>query len=1687
MKIQKGKFKLEQLKELEIVKRLKSFSKVKLAMMAVIAILIIVLVYNIVVAVRTGNQLITVNSSKTFYNNSKSSIGITAYDTNRNQLEGTVKAKLVDQNGKVVKGTKTKSELDGNNITNVEMDIPDIEQGNYYLEVEVSSKKGKDKIESTIQILDDDDVNVTTTLDKGIYKPGDVVNFRTLLTSKIEDKPVEDNINISIYDGNDNRVYNEDMKTSEFGIISGKFTLADEVNSGTYKLTVSRGVKQYTTMFNVNPYTVPKFESNINTDKETYLVNDTAKITIDSTYFFGEPVKNADIKIYVDGEEKQTAKTDENGQYVYDYIVSQAKKYEVKVEVTDESNYMVEESKTLVVGTDIFEVELLAENNVLNNNSNNEVYVFTKKADGTPIKAYVTVNAGTVTKQVATDENGIGRFTIQTQKTISSQYRNSKVTEVAEDFKITAQDMENNEVSKTVSIPVTFDGIKVSTNKLKYDIGEDINIGINSDNDSQKEIYVYKNNKLLKSIYLENGETTVNLDNTYGIIDIYVREWNQSSRKYATAKRTIYISPNKNMDIVISTDKEEYKPGENINISFDITANGEKQDTALLVSMLDEAVLNLADNDLSIDNIKLALSDLQFSDELDGATLYSAIAENKSEQIIMGLLLKQESKDIDINSKTYNGYDDEDNAIRNAVICAIILLVIYFIMFFKPIKGRIGNILKAIISIIVIGYIVLMALIQILHNVLNYDNEIIIMILSGMTAIALYTTVLSKYKESIFETSLSLLIGFFIAMLSHGFMDTEIVATIITTVIILIMITLASIIFTSYNKNKLEGNDMFDNFVKIQKNIVKMLIFIILSCIILSVICDGISTIGCFIILTIYLFILNYINIKISNYKELSPYKKIMSASTIEAIIVIAVIFGVFWGVGYLIENSENSLPSLDLAPSSPGSSSQSSSSSSGGAGSLIDNFETSGAGVDTSASSSSSGFGDVIGNLFDSRKDTTTNSVQDQEFAENTTEEIVQTTEVTNKVRNVFLESMCFIPELVAENGTASLPLTLSDNITTWQIQTVGNTKDGTIGYSSKNIKVFKEFFVDFELPTNAYTSDKISIPVTVYNYTENEKNVTLKIRQEDWFELDGISDTINITLGSNQTKLEYIPIRIKNVGDHVFRVEAQSDGSEDIVEKNILVETNGYKKENLVSSGTINKETINEDILFLENTLENSNNKVQVKLYPSAMAQVVNGIENIFKMPSGCFEQVSSSLYPDIVALKYMNDNNIINEELRNKALNYIETGYQKLLTYEVKGEKGGYSLYGSSPAETVLTSYGLMQLNDLSEVYKVDQNVIDNMKDFLYKKQKVDGSFTITGYHFSSVGSRNDLALNAYIIWALSEADPKDGRLEKSINYLSDKIEETTDNYTLALIANALANVDNKDASKATKKILDGLNSDEDVISVTSNVRDYYGSYGNMQTVQTTALTSMALSKLDENQRTNEKLINYIISVKDTRGTWGTTQATVMALKSLIQYNEKEDIENQEIIVKVNDDERKLEIGENALEIYTFTFENLSKENKLSINIPKGKMTYEVVQEYYISYEEAQKQESSIEISMDMPTEMKINETVTSKIILTNVSQSSIDNGMVVINIPQGFSVVTESLELLKTKGIIEKYETNYREIIIYLRQFEQSELKTLEIQLRPSYPVEVTGASVRAYDYYNPTIEGTLMPRSIKVTE
>ena len=399
--------------------------------------------------------------------------------------------------------------------------------------------------------------------------------------------------------------------------------------------------------------------------------------------------------------------------------------------------------------------------------------------------------------------------------------------------------------------------------------------------------------------------------------------------------------------------------------------------------------------------------------------------------------------------------------------------------------------------------------------------------------------------------------------------------------------------------------------------------------------------------------------------------------------------------------------------------------------------------------------------------------------------------------------------------------------------------------------------------------------------------------------------------------------------------------------------------------------------------------------------------------------------------------------------------------------------------------------MELKDASAVYSVDENVINNMKSYLYKKQLTSGSFDLGNSYSSVVSSSNSLTLNTYVIWALSEVDAKDSRLNKSISYIEKNLDKMNDSYTLALAANIFVNVsDDENAKLVINKLLDQIETTEKGSYIKSFIYDYYGTRGSIQNIQATALTSIALSKFDSKnyEKTNRNLINYIISAKDANGNWRTTQATIIALKALIGYQSKSDLSNQTITINVNGKIEELKIEDSSLDIFEYNFDNIETENNIKIKMEKGEIYYEIIEEYYQEYEEAQNQaQTKIDVKSSIKNEVKLNEVVSQDITLKNVSEQEIINGMVEIAIPQGFKVQEEGLSKLVKDGVIEKYEYNYTRIFLYLQNFKVNKELQLSINYRATYPGMITGGGVRCYDYYNPEIEGISMPMLINITQ
>ncbi|HLF89465.1 MAG TPA: MG2 domain-containing protein, partial [Anaerolineales bacterium] len=181
--------------------------------------------------------------------------------------------------------------------------------------------------------------------DRPIYKPGQTVYFKAvirrdqdaLLSLPAEGTP----ITVRIRDARNNVVTTMELLTSEFGTVNGEFAIAEGAMLGDYAVEVVWNDDFLQQIFKVQDYRKPDMQVTVTTDAPSYVEGDTITAHVDTRYFFGEPVPNADLTIlkfvhsqgyydwwadeYVEGEDwikpwdsqPMSGRADENGQFTF--------------------------------------------------------------------------------------------------------------------------------------------------------------------------------------------------------------------------------------------------------------------------------------------------------------------------------------------------------------------------------------------------------------------------------------------------------------------------------------------------------------------------------------------------------------------------------------------------------------------------------------------------------------------------------------------------------------------------------------------------------------------------------------------------------------------------------------------------------------------------------------------------------------------------------------------------------------------------------------------------------------------------------------------------------------------------------------------------------------------------------------------------------------------------------------------------------------------------------------------------------------------------------------------------------------------------------------------------------------------------------------------------------------------------
>jgi hypothetical protein len=274
---------------------------------------------------------------------------------------------------------------------------------------------------------------------------------------------------------------------------------------------------------------------------------------------------------------------------------------------------------------------------------------------------------------------------------------------------------------------------------------------------------------------------------------------------------------------------------------------------------------------------------------------------------------------------------------------------------------------------------------------------------------------------------------------------------------------------------------------------------------------------------------------------------------------------------------------------------------------------------------------------------------------------------------------------------------------------------------------------------------------------------------------------------------------------------------------------------------------------------------------------------------------------------------------------------------------------------------------------------------------------------------------------------------------------------------------------------------------------------GATGESGSIETTALAAAAFIRVSVYPDAVGGALAFLVQSKDSWGTWSTTQATVLSLKTLLLATQATGTASEPATVRVRlNKEQTEEIvidPSNADVVHIVTFDqgfSPTGANRVQLEIEgESNLMYQVATSYYLPWDKVPPSpatEELLDIDLDYDrTHLSVNDTVTVQARVKLNQAGVIKAALLDLGLPPGFTVLTEDLNRLVEQRIIARYELTGRQIIIYLEDFSSDRPLDFSYRLQARFPMKAQTASSSGYDYYNPTAQTTRPPLEVVVMD
>uniref|UniRef100_A0A0A9YF98 CD109 antigen n=4 Tax=Lygus hesperus TaxID=30085 RepID=A0A0A9YF98_LYGHE len=711
--------------------------------------------------------------------------------------------------------------------------------------------------------------------------------------------------------------------------------------------------------------------------------------------------------------------------------------------------------------------------------------------------------------------------------------------------------------------------------------------------------------------------------------------------------------------------------------------------------------------------------------------------------------------------------------------------------------------------------------------------------------------------------------------------------------------------------------------------------------------------------------------------------------------------------------------------------------------------------------------------------------------------------------VRSAFPETWLWNFEDVGPQGKTSVRKVVPDTITSWVITGFSLSPEFGLGLSDDptQVRVFRPFFISLNLPYSVTREESMLLPINVFNYMDQELKVEVTLENPGWFNFapPQVSPTKKKKFDSDSARVKTVVVAPKNaatvnfaitpkqVGYLEVKAVARSALAGDGITRKLLVKPEGetqYRTKGILVDLRTKKDFMLAVALDIPTDIVPDSELIEVSLVGDLLGAALENLDKLIRQPYGCGEQNMLNFVPNIVILDYLKASNLLTNSIQQKALKYLELGYQRELTY--KHKDNSYSAFGEGDknGSTWLTAFVAKSFKQAQKFIDIESSAIIEPLRWLAAKQTRNGSFPEVGQVWHKQmqgGGSNGLALTAYVLTAFVESmsltDEFKDTIDRAARFVNEQIEKSSvDTYSLAVTSYALNFAGHPASDKAfsllesksqtegeSKWWIKDMEKDKEREGI---VNPWETCIPNAINVEVTAY--VMLSYLYRNMYTEAlPILRWLLAQQNGQGGFASTQDTVVALGAIAKLAKKIVGQNKDMSVAFEyppGDSTKLKLNQdNAMVLQKA---ELHSKKVRTITVDAKGTGLGIV---HISYRYNVNKKGDFPLFNLAP---KVEEASTKDHLILAVTLSFAggkESNMAVmeVTLPSGFTIDDEGLKALKMTDKIKKVETKDDDTVVIL-YFDKvtsesmcpviSAYKSFKIAKQRPVPVTI-------YDYYD----------------